>query len=304
MRTDRGIFMLATVFGVLMAPAASAQSAAGARIVLEDALGRTVALPGPARRIVSLTPSATEILFAVGAGDSVVGVTSYCNFPAETASKTKVGGFSGKTVSAESIVALKPDLVVISGGMHVKILGLLEAVGIRCYAVEPLGIEDVCRDILAIGELAGQDARAAAVVADMKGRIGKVAEAVRNSPRPSVFWELWDDPLMTAGGATFISEAIAEAGGVNIFAELKEEWPMVSLEQLLTRKPDWIMSGNDHGDRLKLASVRSRPLWASMPAVAAGRIATVEADAINRGGPRLADAVEAIARILHPDSFR
>ena len=109
---------------------------------------------------------------------------------------------------------------------------------------------------------------------------------------------------MTAGGATFISEAIAEAGGVNIFAELKEEWPMVSLEQLLTRKPDWIMSGNDHGDRLNLAAVRGRPLWASMPAVSAGRIATVEADAINRGGPRLADAVEAIARILHPDSFR
>ena len=273
-------------------------------LVLKDALGRTVMLSGPAERVVSLTPSATEILFAVGAGDRVVGITSYCNYPPESSSKTRVGGFSGKTVSAESIVALKPDLVIISGGMHAKVQVLLEAVGIRTFAIEPLGLEDVYGDIAAIGTLTGEEARALWVVADMKGRIESVVAAVRGRTRPKVFWELWDDPLMSAGGPTFINEAISMAGGDNIFAERREQWPMVSLEQLLARKPDWILSGDDHGDKVNVAALRSRALWASIPAVAAGRIATVESDAVNRGGPRLADAVEAIARILHRERFR
>ena len=280
---------LGTVYG--QQPASGAVSA-------RDVLGRSVALTQSARRIISLTPTATELLFAIGAGDQVVGVTEYCNFPPEAAKKTRVGGFSGATISVEQIVVLKPDLVLLSGDMHGKVIALLENLGVRTFALEPASFADVYRDIRAVGLLAGRTSRAEAVVADMERRIAAIPPWKAGEPRPGVFWELWDDPLMTAGGSTFVSEAIALAGGRNVFEDLKERWPMVNLEQLMLRKPDWIIAGDDHGETLNAAAVARRSGWSALPAVRNGRVAVVDSDIVSRGGPRLADAVEALAAIL------
>jgi len=263
-----------------------------------DAAGRRITLQKRASRIVSLTPAVTETLFAIGAGDQVVGVTEFCNYPQAASRKTKVGGFSGATISIEQIVALKPDLVILSAVMHAKVIPLLDQVKIPCFAVEPVSFADVYRDIQTLGALTGHEKESRTVVATMQKRIAAVQEIPATKGAPRVFWELWDDPLMTAGGPTFISEAITLAGGTNVFADLTEQWPQVSFEELLIRKPDWILSGTDHGDRMKLEDILKRPGWTNVPAVKNGKIATIESDIIYRGGPRLADAVEALAKIL------
>jgi len=263
-----------------------------------DAAGRSITLQTSATRIVSLTPAVTETLFAIGAGDQVVGVTEFCNYPAGVSTKTRVGGFSGATISVEQIVALKPDLVILSAVMHAKLIPLLDQVKIPSFAVEPATFADVYRDIQTLGALSGHEKEATAVVSNMKKRIAGVQNKASGKGTPKVFWELWDDPLMTAGGPTFITEAIALAGGKNVFADLKEQWPQVSFEELLVRKPDWILSGTDHGDRMKLEDVLKRPGWANVPAVKNGKLATIDSDIIYRGGPRLADAVEALAEIF------
>jgi iron complex transport system substrate-binding protein len=263
-----------------------------------DAAGRRITLQKRASRIVSLTPAVTETLFAIGAGDQVVGVTEFCNYPQAASRKTKVGGFSGATISIEQIVALKPDLVILSAVMHAKVIPLLDQVKIPCFAVEPVSFADVYRDIQTLGALTGHEKESRTVVATMQKRIAAVQEIPATKGAPRVFWELWDDPLMTAGGPTFISEAITLAGGTNVFADLTEQWPQVSFEELLIRKPDWILSGTDHRDRMKLEDILKRPGWTNVPAVKNGKIATIESDLIYRGGPRLADAVEALAKIL------
>jgi iron complex transport system substrate-binding protein len=231
-------------------------------------------------------------------------VTEFCDYPPEAKTRTVVGGFSGATVSVERIVALKSDLVLVSGEMHGRIVSLLDAVGIRSFALEPKTFAEVYADILTVGRLTGCEDGAERVVASMRGRIDAVKAKAMGGSRPSVFWELWPDPLMSAGGPTFVSETIAAAGGRNIFADLGERWPLVSFEELLVRDPDWIILESAGGQRVSVASVAGRPLWSKLRAVKNGHIASVDADIIERGGPRLADAVETIARIFNTEPVR
>lgn len=276
----------------------AAQDHQGFPLTMQDRAGRTLTLPAPPRRIVSLSPAVTEILFAVGAGDRVVGVTEYCNYPPETAGITKVGGFSGITVNLEQIAALRPDLVILSAFMHERLFPLLGRLSIPNFAVEPRSFEEVYRTIETLGLLTGRGEAARNVTAEMRAKIARAEERRGNRERPGVFWELSDEPLMTAGGGTFISEAIHLGGGRNIFADLSIEWPTVSIEQVLLRQPAWIITGDDHGS-INPTQLARRPGWQGISAVREGRVATVSADALYRYGPRLADAVLEISAILH-----
>jgi iron complex transport system substrate-binding protein len=281
-------------------PGTSSGTASGTeRPAFTDALGRSFAVQGRVERIVSLSPSVTEILFAVGAGDRVVGVTEFCTYPPEAASRTKVGGFSGATISVERIAALKPDLVFLSADMHGRIITMLEQVGIPCFAVEPHTFEEVYAAIALIGVLTDNGPGAEAVIAAMREKIALAEERWRGKEKPKVFWEVWDEPLMSAGGPTFISEAISLGGGINIFSDLKEQWPEVSSEQVLLRRPQWIMAGDDHAIILDPGTLSRRTGWGTLPAALPGYQGLVPADMINRYGPRLADAVLIIAGILH-----
>jgi iron complex transport system substrate-binding protein len=263
-----------------------------------EVVGRSLVITAPPRRSVSLSPAVTEILFAIGAGSQVAGVTEYCDYPPETAAVPKVGGFSGATVSIERLAALRPDLVILSGDMHGRIITLLDRLSIRNFAVEPRNFREVYHTIETLGILTGNGDKAREVIALMREKISRAGER-RGGERPSVFWELADEPLMTAGGNTFISEAISLAGGRNIFEDRGELWPVVGAEEVLLRRPDWIIAGDDHGKIVEPGALARRPGWQRIPAVREGRIATVNADALYRYGPRLADAVLAIAEILH-----
>ena len=275
---------------------------------LTDALGRRYVLKAPPRHIVSLNPSATEILFAIGAGDKVVGVTKYCDYPPEARSRTSVGGFSGATVSVEQIRALEPDLVILSADMHARIVSLLDGLDISSFAVEPRDFSQVYETIAIMGEITGCVPGARKVIADMKEKIARVENQVRSHQRPAVFWILSREPLMSAGGGTFVSEAITLAGGNNIFDDAQEQWPLVSPEQVLLRKPDWVLLGNDMaGSGAPSASgmdasglLQGSPLLQNLGAVKQGRVAVVNGDFVYRYGPRLADGVVLLAKILHP----
>ena len=277
------------------APAVQMPAGSGMRVI-SDALGRPYALSGEPRRIVSLSPAVTEILFAIGAGDQVAGVTQYCDYPPAARTRTSVGGFSGATVSVEQILALGPDLVILSADMHARIVSLLDNLKIPSFAVEPRNLSQVYGVIALLGEITGCGPGAGEVVAEMKRKIAAVEERLQGRDRPGVFWVLSDEPLMTAGPETFVSEAIALAGGRNIFADVREQWPLASPEQIFLRKPEWVLLGDD---MLDAPALLGKAFWQNIPAVREGRTAIVSADLFYRYGPRLADGVELIAGILH-----
>jgi iron complex transport system substrate-binding protein len=260
-----------------------------------DALGRSPALNENPSRIVSLVPAVTEILFAIGAGEKVVGVTQYCDFPMEAKTRAVVGGFSGATVSMEIIRSLEADLVIVSADMHARVVSLLDELGISSFAVEPDNFSHVYDTIALLGEICGCSDGAVKVIAEMQGKIAAVGRRVQGRERLAVFWLLSLDPLMTAGQDTFITEAINLAGGKNVFEDINEKWPLVSPEQILLRKVDWIFYGNDIGE----VSLSSNDFWKLIPAVINGRLVSINADLLYRYGPRLADGVELIAGIIH-----
>ncbi len=277
-------------------------SRADSPVKARDALGRELVLANPAIRVVSLTPAITEMLFAVGAGDLAVGVTEFCNYPEETKDVEKVGGFSGATISIEKIASLKPDLVLVSADMHYRIIDLLDRAGIASFAFEPKNMDDIFSTIRTIGLLTNREKGASGTIAAMEKALARAGELSAGKKRVTIFWEIWDNPLMTTGTGTFISEAISLAGGKNIFDDLKTNWPEVSVEQVILRNPEWIMTDNNHGAHINQAVLAKRPGWARIDAVRNNRIGSINSDMIMRAGPRLADAILVMAELIHGDT--
>lgn len=275
-------------------------------LTLTDDLGRQVTLPDLPGRIISLAPSNTEILFAVGAGDQVVGVTTYCNYPPEAQNREQIGGFSAKTISVEKIVALEPDLVFAAGEIHGPVIEALEPMDIPVIALDPHTVEDVYDRIELVGRLAGHEETAAGVVAEMKEHVTAVTErvaAVREEERLTVYWEVFDEPRMTTGPSTFIGQLIELAGGVNIFANLVEDYPQINDEEVIERNPAVIMGADTMGDKLTTSVVAQRPGWDQVDAVQNGRIYLFDGDMVSRSSPRLAQVLEEMARALYPELF-
>lgn len=276
-------------------------------VTLTDDLGRKITVLALPKRIVTLAPSNTEILFAVGAGARVVGVTRSCNYPPEAQRRAKIGGFSAKTISVEKIVALKPDLVFSAGKMHQPVIEALEQAGIPVVAFAPKRFEGVYKNIETAGRLTGREAEAAKLVTEMKARVAAVTKktrAISGGDRQTVFYEVWHEPLITAGPATFIGQLIELAGGKNIFADVNEDYPQVSAETVVRRNPAVILGPDSHGEELTVEKIRTRPGWGGIKAAQTGRIYLVNGDIVSRPGPRLVKALEIIARLLHPGLFR
>lgn len=289
----------------LPTPSPIAPAEAAWPMTITDDLGRQVTVETSPQRIVSLLPSNTEILFAVGAGEQVVGVTSYCNYPPEATSRPQVGGITTQSISTETVVALEPDLVLASGAQQELIPVLTEA-GLTVVALEPATLENIYANLQLVGQLTGHPQEAEAIVADMRRRAeavqAKIA-AVPASERPSIFYEVWDEPLMTAGPHTFIGQLIELAGGRNIFAGVQEDWPQVSPEVIVQANPVVILGPTSHAEALAAAQIKNRPGWANIAAVQNNRIYLLDQDMVSRPGPRLIIVLEEIARALYPDLF-
>jgi len=277
-------------------------------ITVTDQAGRTVTLKGLAQRIVSLSPSNTEILFALGLGDKVVGVTSYDDYPPEAKTKPGIGGFS--TPNMEAVVATNPDLILASN-IHVKnnIIPQLEARGLTVVVLDPANIDDILSAITLVGKLTGKDAEAKALTTDMQKRIDAVSEiASLSSYMPSVSFIVWDSPLTIAGTSTFHDELIKKSGGYNIIGTIgpKSGYPTVTLESFIAANPAVIIAGvgmGDGGDRT-YQFIKTEPRLKDIDAVKNNRVYTIDQNIASHGGPRIVDALESFAKDIHPELFK
>jgi iron complex transport system substrate-binding protein len=267
--------------------------------VVDDA-GREVSLARPARRIVSLVPSATEALFALGAGPYVIGRTRYDTAP-EVRHLPSVGG--GLDPSLETLVALRPELVI--GWEEHKSRGLrerLERLGIPLFAVSVRDTGHVFSTISRLGVLVGRDTAAMQLNRSIRGELAEVAASVAGLARPSVLFVVWNDPPMTTGPGTFIAQLVEIAGGTILFPDLPRDWSAVSMEEVVHREPDVVVlpvGGNRAYTREGLAR---QPGWRELEAVRRGRMVEVPTDLMTRPGPHIGAAAREMRRAIHPDA--
>jgi iron complex transport system substrate-binding protein len=279
-------------------------------------------------RIVSLSPSSTEILFAVGAGPKVVGVTDYCNYPHELKTRieaeelTRVGGYWNPSI--ETIVALKPDLILVSTAkctiktneckvnckrrceITAQVAAQLRSLGLKVLTLGPHSMNDVLDNILLVGKASGNAAEASNIVEKLRQRIETVAKKSKVATyRPKVYFEVWNDPYMSVNSGTWIGDVINLAGGANIFGEAVSEWPIIDSEDIVQRNPDIIVFPVIPGVPRFWGSfddVKKRPGWKSVNAVRSGSLYEVPRDFISRPGPRLVEALEILEKMIHPSS--
>jgi iron complex transport system substrate-binding protein len=260
---------------------------------------RTVRLAGPARRVISLIPSATETLMALGATDRLVGRTRYDVAP-ELAALPSVGG--GIDPSVEAIVALAPDLVLAwENDERRAVPGKLAALGIPVFSLRTVDTTDVFRGIANLGRLTGRDSAATELAARMRGELDAVRRSVAGRPRPAVMYVVFNDPPMTAGPDTFIGQLIAVAGGRSVFEDERALWPTVAMEEIVRRRPDLVVLPVGEFRANAVSTLRERAGWRDVDAVRAGRIATVPANLLSRPGPNIGAAARALRAAFHPD---
>jgi len=273
---------------------------------LIDDFGYKTTIHGIPQRIISLAPSNTEILFALGLGDKVVGVTDYCNYPAEAEKINKVGGYS--TVNTEKVIAANPDLIIASFGNTAEAATQLRGMGFTVIALNPETFHDVIEDIRIVGRATGTETRANEVADSMQEQINAITEKsgdVKN--RPSVAHIVWYDPIWVSGNHTFQNEMFEMAGGENAFPDI-EGWAIVSLEKFITKNPDILIvnTGSGMGESGKdiiYDHIMNEARFQNLDAVKNKRVYLVDSDIIDRGGPRLIDALEITASCIHPEIY-
>ena len=271
--------------------------------MVEDQVGRQMRVPDDPRRIVSLAPSITEIIFALGQQERLIGVTQYSNYPAEAATRPKVGSYV--RLDLERIVALNPDLcLAIKDGNPKETIDRLQSLDIPVFAVNPHNLESMLQTIKNIGGILNASQKATTLVADMRSRIRQVETLVsKTAQRPRVFIQIGISPIVSAGSNTFIDELINRAGGINVAAG-PSAYPHFSREQVIALAPDVLIitSMARSGGYEKAKADWSR--LADMPAVRQKRIHTVDSDLFDRPSPRLLEALEILTRLLHPELFK
>lgn len=294
------------VIGIALSAAACStgnSTTSNGSIHITDQLGRTVTFNGTPQRIISISPANTEILFALGLGDKIVGDTTYCNYPAEAQNISKVGGFSTPTI--EKIVALQPDVVFAAPIHEAKVIPQLENLGIRVIAIAPKTINETYDAIELIGNVTGVQKAADTLVENMKARVNAVTRLVANlsdEAMPNVFYIVWHDPLMSAGSDTLPGQLIELAGGKNMFDNLSG-YPTVSLESVIYREPEVIIAGTSMGSggNASLQWAQSESRLHGTNAYKEGKIFSINTDLTGRYGPRIVDALEEMFCLIHPE---
>ncbi len=268
---------------------------------LTDEIGRRVQVPREANRVVSLAPNLTEIVFALGDGNHLAGDTDFCDYPPEALQKPHVGG--PVNPSLEAIVALKPEVVLATSINRRETVSALERLGLPVFVTDPHSVDQMIATVEHIGSALGVQKSAAAVAGDLRGRLSDLDRRLAGAPPRRVLFIVWTDPLISVGRDTFIADALRRAGG-NSVVETTAEWPHVSLEEVVRLQPEVLVFASAHaGDtRRDIEDLRARPGWKDLAAIQRGNIVVVS-DAINRPAPRMVDAVEHLARALHPDAF-
>lgn len=267
-----------------------------------DEAGRKVTIPARIDRFVSLAPNLTEIAYAVGAGDRLVGNTTFCDYPPEAKNVVKVGDTLQPSI--ERILTLRPQLVLVSTASQLEAFTKqLNEHQIAVYVTDPRDLEGVFRSILRVGDLLNEPVAASELVKQLRARSERVERVVAGLPPVSVFFQLSGQPLYTAGKSSFVTNLIERAGGLSVTSDINEAWPRLSDEAALASRPEAVimLSGGAMG---ATANTRVAAALKNSPAVRNGRVYVIDGDLLTRPGPRLVDGLEQIARALHPESFR
>jgi iron complex transport system substrate-binding protein len=285
--------------------AASTQAAsapAQAYREIKDEMGRTVRVPQQVRRIVSLAPSVTETIYALGLQDLLVGDTDYCDYPPEAQKKPKVGGTINPSI--EHIVALKPDLVLVAKSSNrLETVAALERLGIPSFATDPKNVTDVISSTERLSSLLGVAETGAVVAGDLEKRLNDLQQRLSKLPKRRVLFVVWPEPLISVGKNTFVADALRRAGAASI-TETEQDWPQISLEQVIHLQPEFLVFAPSHSDQATnpAETLGARPGWQDVEAIKNHRIVIVS-DAVIRPAPRIVSAIEEMARQIHPEAF-
>ena len=274
-----------------------------ASVTVNDEVGRSVAFPFPPKRIVSLAPNVTETLFSLGLDEEIVGVSTHCNYPERAKSKPRVGSYI--SLDFEKILSLKPDLVIATGAGNTKdMVERLAQWGFPTYVIFPRDFDGVLESMGHLGTVVDREEEAAAVIREMKDRKQRVTERIRGLPRPRVFLEIGEAPIVTVGKGSFADDLIRLAGGENVAGQEKQMYPRWGMEEILRRSPEVILisSMNPRGDYQRVLQEWAR--WKVLPAVKEGRVYLIDSDLIDRPSPRIIEGLEEIARLLHPERLK
>jgi len=268
-----------------------------------DDLGRAVRIDKVPQRIISLAPSNTEILFALGLDDRIVGVTRYCNYPEGAKEKEIIGGFASPDL--EKIIALKPDLIIAKGTLQKSLVTKLEEKGQTVFWLYPHSVNEILESFERIGKLAGSSAASQKLRKDVAARIKNVETNIKNIPeqeRPTVFRVMGLDPPGTIGGASFQTDVYRLAGGRNIFADTDKDYFELDLETLIKLEPDIIVVCGENEEEAK-RKIKDQEGWGELTAVKTDRIVVISCDLICRPSPRIAQTIENLAKEFHPRLF-
>lgn len=267
-----------------------------------DETGRTVRIPQPVRRIVSLAPSLTETIYALGLQDRLVADTDYCDYPPDAQKKTKVGGAINP--SLEVIASLHADLVLVTKSFNrLETVHSLEELGISSYATDPHTVADILSSIKTLADVLGAPATGDSVAEDMQHRLAGLQQRIGDLPPKRVLFVVWTQPLISTGQHTFIADALRHAGAVSI-VDSSQDWPQVNLEEVARLQPDFLVFAEFHaGDASReVERLAALPGWKILHAIRDRRYAVIS-DAVNRPAPRIVSAIEDLARQLHPEAF-
>ena len=296
MRSSPFVRVLLVALALPMAACAREPRAVAARTA--DDFGDTLSAGTPPQRIVSLNPSTTELLFAIGAGRRLVGRTTYDMWPVAARAVPDLG--PGLRPNVEAVLAVHPDLVVLyASDDNRDAAHRLRAAGIQTAAFRVDRIADFERVTRALGVLTGDTAAALATVDSVRATIARVRTATASLPHPTVFWPLYDQPLLATGAGSYLNELIDIAGGRNIYGFMKEPSPRVTFEDLMRRDPDVVLTSPE-----SRARYLADPRWQALRALRDGHLLVVDTTIVLRPGPRLGEAARSMALLLHPGSVK
>lgn len=266
-----------------------------------DETGRAIRIPQTIRRIVSLAPSLTETVYALGIQDRLVGDTDYCDFPPDARKKPKVGGVINPSI--ETIASLHPDLVLVTKVNRMETVNGLETLGIPSYASDPQSVTGVFASIQRLSEILGVPDAGSALTKDLERRVNALQQCVGSFPARRVLFVVWTEPLISVGKQTFIADAIARAGGVSV-VDTSQSWPQVNLEEVVRLQPEFLVFAESYSQTSLhgINALVELPGWRVLDAVQHHRFVVVS-NAIDRPGPRIVSAIEDLARQLHPEAF-
>jgi len=308
-RVARRPWMALLVFLLLVAPAQTriARAALGSQDgasnlrPFTDEAGRQLRIPAGLKRIVSLAPNLTEIVFVLGEGDRLAGDTNYCDYPPEASLKPHVGGPVNPNL--EQIVALKPDVVLATAINRRETVGALARIGVPVYATDPHSVEGMIASLEHIGAVLEAEKTAAPLAASLRERLSTLNRRIAGAAPRRVLFVVWTDPLISIGRDSFIADALRRAGARSV-VDAATEWPRISFEEVLRLQPEFLVFANAHAADAQhdIDTLRARPGWRDLDAMRRGDIVIVS-DAINRPEPRMVDAIEQLARAFHSDAF-